>query len=136
MSRFARTCSGKGYVPTDKGAKRTFRDAETGVRIEFLVTGEFPGDGKPKPVAFPDPSAVAVERDGIDYVNLPALVEMKLASGMTHPGRLKDLADVQELIKALGLEGGFAAQLSEYVRPKFLELWQATRTPQDDGRRD
>jgi hypothetical protein len=31
--------------------------------------------------------------------NLPTLIELKLASGMTNAGRLKDLADVQELIK-------------------------------------
>ena len=34
---------------------RNLRDVETGVRIEFVVTGEFPGDGIPKPIDFPDP---------------------------------------------------------------------------------
>jgi len=33
------------------------------VRIEFLVSGQYPGDGKPKPVAFPDPADVAVKID-------------------------------------------------------------------------
>src|SRR3990172_6357648 len=40
---------GLGYVPLFKGS-RNLRDAEAGVRIEFLVAGEFPGDGRPKPV--------------------------------------------------------------------------------------
>src|SRR5678816_2393653 len=44
-----------GYVPPFKGSKH-LRDTTTGVRIEFLVSGQFPGDGKPKPVAFPDPA--------------------------------------------------------------------------------
>ena len=75
------------------------RDTESGVRVEFLVTGQFPGDGKPKPVAFPDPARVAFEKDGVKYLSLPALIELKLASGMTNPVRLKDLADVMELVK-------------------------------------
>ncbi len=36
-----------------EGAQKTFRDSETGVRIEVVTTGEYPGDGLPKPVAFP-----------------------------------------------------------------------------------
>ena len=44
---------GLGYVPPFSGSKN-LRDAEHGVRIEFLIAGEFPGDGKPKPVAFPN----------------------------------------------------------------------------------
>ena len=95
------------------------------MRIEFLVTGGFPGDGKPKPVAFPDPAGCTVEIDGIRYLRLPTLVELKLASGMTNPGRLKDLADVQELIRSLGLTTEFARELHPYVRPKYEELLAA-----------
>ena len=82
---------GLGYVPPFTGSKN-LRDAEHGVRVEFLIAGEFPGDGKPKPVAFPDPATVGVEIKGVRYLSLPTLVELKLASGMTNPGRLKDLA--------------------------------------------
>ncbi|MFN8626997.1 MAG: hypothetical protein U0587_13585 [Candidatus Binatia bacterium] len=122
LRRFTATCSGRGYVPTHKGAKRMFRDVETGVRIEFLVTGEFPGDGKPKPVAFPDPATCAVDVDGIRVLTLARLVELKLASGLTAPDRLRDLADVQELIRSERLTARFAAQLDTSVQPKFREL--------------
>lgn len=121
-----RALDGLGYVPPFQGSKN-LRDAEHGVRIEFLVTGDYPGDGKPKPVQFPDPGAVAIERDGIRYLDLPTLVELKLASGMTAPGRLKDLADVQELIKLLGLPREYADRLHEYVRPRYHDLWDAAR---------
>jgi hypothetical protein len=117
---------GLGYVPPFTGSKN-LRDTEFGVRIEFLVAGEFPGDGKPKPVAFPDPAEVAVEIDGIRFLSLPSLVELKLASGMTNLGRLKDLADVIELIKARSLPAEFAQELNPYVREKYLELWQGLR---------
>jgi hypothetical protein len=117
---------GLGYLPPFAGSKN-LRDTQYGVRVEFLIAGEYPGDGQPKPVAFPDPAQVAVEINGVRYLSLPALVELKLASGMTNLGRLKDLADVQELIKALTLPSNFADQLNPYVRDKYLELWQGIR---------
>jgi hypothetical protein len=123
---------GLGYVAPFAGSKN-LRDTKTGVRIEFLLAGGFPGDGKPKPVAFPDPATVAVEKDGIRYLGLPALVELKLASGMTAPHRLKDLADVQELIAALRIPKSFADGLNPYVRDKFLELWQAVDASNADN---
>ena len=120
---------GLGYVPPFLGSKH-LRDVETGVRIEFLVSGAFPGDGKPKPVAFPDPAEVGVDRDGITYLSLPALVELKLASGMTGGShRLKDFADVVELIKVLSLPAAFAEQLNPYVRDRYAELWDDLQKP-------
>lgn len=116
-----RSLSGLGYVPPFAESKN-LRDTATGVLIEFIVAGQFPGDGKPKPVSFPKPDEVAVDIDGVRYANLPTLIELKLASGMTNPGRLRDLADVQELIRALRLPGDFAEKLNAYVRGKFAEL--------------
>jgi len=46
---------------------------------------------------------------------------------MTAPGRLKDLADVQELIRLLRLPADFAEQLQPFVRAKYAELWQAVQ---------
>ena len=57
---------GLGYLPPFTGRKQ-LRDTESGVRIEFLVTGEYPGDGRPQPISFPDPSAVAVEMRGFAF---------------------------------------------------------------------
>lgn len=118
---------GLGYVPPHRHSKH-LRDTELGVKIEFLTTGDYPGDGKPKPVAFPDPTAVSIEMDGISYLNLRTLIELKLASGMTNPGRLKDLADVLELIKLVNLPADFTEQLNPYVREKYSELWKQART--------
>jgi hypothetical protein len=117
---------GLGYVVPFVGSKN-LRDAENGVRIEFLVTGAFPGDGKPKPVAFPPPDSVVESHEGIKYLTLTALVELKLASGMTNPLRLKDLADVLELIQVLSLPRQFADGLNPFVQEKFRELWTLTQ---------
>jgi hypothetical protein len=118
---------GLGYVPPFSGSKN-LRDAEHGVRIEFLITGEFPGDGKPKPVAFPEPNDAGVAIDGIRFLSLSKLVELKLASGMTGGvHRMKDFADVVALIEARRLSAEFATELNPYVRDKYLELWHGVQ---------
>jgi hypothetical protein len=114
---------GAGYLPPFAGSKQ-LRDTETGVRVEFLVTGNYPGDGKPKPVVFPDPAGITTDVDGMRVIQLPTLIELKLASGMTGLGRMRDLADVQELIKSLNLPEDLALELDPYVREKYRELWR------------
>jgi hypothetical protein len=117
---------GLGYLPPHQRSKH-LRDTDLGVRIEFLTAGDYPGDGKKKPVAFPDPTAVSFESDGISYIKLPNLIELKLASGMTNPGRLRDLADVLELIKIRKLSVDLAGELNPFVRAKYLELSAVAR---------
>ena len=56
---------------------------------------------------------------------------MKLASGISAPHRLKDLADVQELIKIKKLDADFANKLDPYVRAKYVELQEAVRNSED-----
>ncbi len=119
---FHRELIGLGYVPAFPGAKKRLRSTKDGVNIEVMTSGEYPGDGKPKPVTMPEPALASIEIDGMQIVTLEKLIELKLASGMTASDRLKDLADVQELIKIRGLQKDFAERLNPYVRDKFLEL--------------
>lgn len=126
LERLKHACLGRGYVEKFPGS-RGLRDAENEVSIDVLIAGEFPGDGLPKPVAFPDPAQVAVEGERFRILPLPTLVELKLASGMTAPHRLKDLADVLELVRAAQLPAELAADLNPYVREKYLELWRAAQ---------
>ena len=123
LQEIHRKLEGLGYLPPFEGS-RHLRDTENGVKVEFLVAGGFPGDGKPKPVAFPDPAKVGVVIGGIRYVVLETLLEMKLASGISNPGRIKDLGDVQELIKELGLKLELGAALNPYVRQEYERLWK------------
>ncbi|MBI4468446.1 MAG: nucleotidyl transferase AbiEii/AbiGii toxin family protein [Acidobacteria bacterium] len=131
--QFVTGFEGRGYLPVFTGAQRRFYDTETRVEIDVVVEGEYPGDGRPKPVSFPDPAGVSMELDGIRVVKLEKLIELKLASGMTAPHRLRDLADVQELIKVRGLGADMAEQLDPYVRTKYLELWQAVSQAEGSG---
>jgi hypothetical protein len=117
---------GLGYLPPFAGSKQ-LRDTENGVRIEFLVAGQYPGDGQPKPVAFPPPEQARCVIQGIAFLTLPRLVELKIASGMTAPGRLRDLGDVEALIQQLHLPQDFADQLHPYVQDKYKELWKGVQ---------
>lgn len=121
---------GLGYLPPFQGSKN-LRDTENGVKIEFLIAGEFPGDGKPKPVAFPDPEQAGVDLDGVQCLSAPYLIELKLASGMTGGlHRMKDFADVIALIKTVRLPRALAEQLNPYVRDKYLEFWDGIQVPE------
>ena len=128
LDAFKSRCVGLGYRPAFANARKNFRNTETNVRVEFVTTGEYPGDGKPKPVAFPDPALVAVTIDKARVISLPKLIELKLASGMTNRARLRDLADVQDLIATLELSESLAESLDPYVRPTYLDLLHAIRT--------
>jgi hypothetical protein len=124
LEQFQKTLVGRGYRPAFSGATKKFRSTAENVPVEIITTGEYPGDGKPKAIQFGDPSESVVVIDGVRTVTLEKLVELKLASGMTGSGRLKDLADVQELIRARALPRGFSEKLHEYVQAKFIELWE------------
>ncbi len=134
IEKFIERCVGLGYVQAFPGARKSFRDTVSQTTIEVLITGEYPGDGKPKPVAFPDPAVASVEIDGIRVITLQKLIELKLASGISASHRLRDLADVQDLISALKLTLEFAEQLDESVRAEYHKLWQGAQSaPPGEG---
>jgi len=125
LRRIHQELEGLGYIKPFAGSKN-LKDTQNKVRIEFLIAGQYPGDGKPKPVAFPDPQQASVEIDGISYLKLPVLIELKLASGLTNPLRMKDITDVLELIQILSLPRDFVEQLDPFVRSEYLRLWDLT----------
>ncbi len=102
-------------------------DTENGVPIHFILTGEYPGDGRLKPVVFPDPAVAAVRGERVALLPLLTLIELKLASGISAPHRLKDLADVLELVRILDLPEETAEDLHPYVREKYREIWRAAQ---------
>lgn len=125
LEKFKNELVGRGYRPAFEGATKKFRTTQENVTVEIITSGEFPGDGKAKPVQFPAPNENQIEIDGVKTLTLEKLIELKLASGMTAPHRLKDLADVQELIKLKRLPAEYAEKLNPFVREKFLELQKA-----------
>ncbi|MBI1785473.1 hypothetical protein HYR69_10050 [Candidatus Sumerlaeota bacterium] len=102
---------------------KNLRDTESGVKIDFMVTGDYPGDGMPKPVAFPDPDDVAQTIKGHRFIPLAKLFELKLASGLTNPLRAKDIGDVQEAVKVLRPPLSLADEMNPFVRDNYIEIW-------------
>lgn len=128
LARFKELWLGRGYVEVRSGGKPV-RDAETKVKIDFLIAGDYPGDGKPKPVAFPEPRTASVRQGDYCVLSLSKFVELKLASGMTAKDRPGDFQDVIRLIRSQRLGLDFAEQLDPYVREKYRELWDAATNP-------
>ena len=130
LELFRERLIGRGYRPAFNNATKKFRTSDN-IPVEIITSGEYPGDGLPKPVVFPNPEDFSVVIDGVRTITLEKLIELKLASGITAPHRLKDLADVQELIKVKRLGAEMADQLDESVRAKYLELHEAVSQAPD-----
>jgi hypothetical protein len=98
LEEFRRRFVKKNYQPME-GRSRRFVDRENDVMVHFLVTGMFPGSGEPGPIAYPAPAEVGEVIEKVSVVNLPTLIELKLAAR-----RYKDFGDVVELIRANDLD--------------------------------
>jgi hypothetical protein len=116
---------GRGYLPQFPGARKKLRDTQTGIPVDFITTGEYPGDGKPKAVRFPDPVENSLEIGGKRVITLEKLIDLKLASGLSVIHRLGDLGDVQKIIEALNLPLELAEKLDPSVRDTYVSYWHA-----------
>jgi hypothetical protein len=130
LARFKAAWLGGEYVEPTPGLKAV-RDTAHDVRIDFLLTGDYPGDGAPKPISFPDPTTRTAEADGFRVLDLDTLIELKLASGMSAAHRGQDLVDVMELIRARSLPIDHVERLDPWVREKFRELWRLAQVRDD-----
>jgi hypothetical protein len=104
------------------GRPRRFLDPVTGITFDFVVTGMFPGSGKPGPVAYPDPLDVATTIRDLPVVNLATLIQLKLAAR-----RHQDFADVVNLIGVHKLDESFQDQLAPSVRGDYIECIEEKR---------
>lgn len=111
---------GRGYVEKFQGS-RGLRDTEFGVDV--ICVGDYPGDGQPKPVRFPDPTEAELV-GSIRLLPVHRFIELKLASGLSAEHRMKDLVDVQELVKSADLPLELADALDPSVRPEYEKRWR------------
>src|SRR5438552_11254657 len=64
LQKFRDQLVGRGYRPAFSGATKQFKTSADNIRIDVVTAGEYPGDGKPKPVVFPDPNEYSQEIAG------------------------------------------------------------------------
>lgn len=107
------------------------RDAATGVRIDFLLTDQWTNGGG-QVVSFTPNEEQCCQVDGITFLRLQRVLEMKLLSGMTRRSRLRDLADAQAMLETLQLPRDFANQLHPSVQSKYRELWDVVQNNPGD----
>ncbi len=114
------------------GRSRRFIDPVTNLSFDILVTGGFPGSGEPGPIAYPDPADVSQLIDDIRVVDLPTLIQLKLAAG-----RYQDFGDVVSLIRENLLDESFQQRLAQSIRADFIEcLEEVRREDEYEARRD
>jgi hypothetical protein len=111
-----------GTFSSVAGRSRRFIEPSEGVQFDLLVTGLFPGSGKPGPIPFPDPTVVAQTVRDVRVANLKTLIELKLAAH-----RYQDFADVVSLIRANDLDESFMSQLHLSVHKDFIECLEEKR---------
>jgi hypothetical protein len=100
------------------------RDGD-GAAVRILLAGR----GAATSVRFPHPQGNSVRIDGKQYLDLPRLVELKLASGLAAPDRLQDFADVIALVRSNALPQDYEERLHVDVRAKYRELWALAQRP-------
>jgi len=121
LEQFRQKLTAKAYEPVE-GRPRRFTERKSGVQIDVLVTGKYPGSGKPGPFAFPDPTQASQVIDDIKVVTLPQLIQLKLAAR-----RYYDFGDVVFLIRVHNLDESFMEQLHPSVHRDFTECLEEKR---------
>lgn len=121
LERFRKQFVGKTYDQVE-GRPRRFVERRSKVGVDVLVTGLYPGRGKSGPFPFPDPAKVSEEIEDVKVVNLPQLIQLKLAAR-----RYYDFGDVVFLIRVHNLDESFMANLHPAVHRDFIECLEEKR---------
>jgi hypothetical protein len=92
----AASVGGFEVPPRGVGMWPSLRHKESDIRVDLLPEGATPGSSsRPAPTTIPHPSRLGARPGALRYIDLPGLVELKLAAG-----RVRDESDVVELILA------------------------------------
>lgn len=98
IDEFLRVAAVAGFdvLPMLPGIWPKLRHKDTGIQVDILPEGERPGTRtRPAPTLIPHPQRVGGAPGKLQYVSLPALIELKLAAGRT-----RDQSDIIELLRA------------------------------------
>lgn len=105
-----------------EGRPRRFVEHQSGITVDVLVTGRYPGSGKPGPIRFPHPEEAGEEIEKIRVLKLPQLIQLKLAAR-----RHYDFGDVVLLIRTHDLDESYLEKLHPSVHQDFIECLEEKR---------
>lgn len=97
IDEFLRIAQVAGFdsLPTIPGRWPKLDHKETGIKVDILPEGARPGTvSRPAPTTIPHPSRLGASGASLQYINLPHLIELKLAAA-----RAQDVADIVKLIQ-------------------------------------
>ncbi len=97
-------------------------DVTNQVPIDIVLTGQHPGRYGSSPIAYPDPATAAEAINGVRYIQLVWLIQLKLAAR-----RHRDLGDVAALIRVHNLDESFQEKLHASVHRAFVECLEECR---------
>jgi hypothetical protein len=98
IEEFLRAAAVGGFdvLPVQMGRWPKVLHRDTGIEVDILPEGGRPGAAsRPAPTTIPHPSRMGAAGPVLRYINLPSLIELKLAAG-----RARDESDVVELVRA------------------------------------
>jgi len=97
VDEFIRVATMAGFeaLPTIAGRWPKLRHKDTNIEVDILPEGGRPGTAtRLAPTVIPHPKELGAEGNSLRYIQLPALIELKLAAG-----RARDDSDIVELIR-------------------------------------
>ncbi len=121
LERFRQEILPRFYQQVE-GRPRRFMERKSGIGLDVLVSGHYPGKGTPGPIAFPDPEEASQELNKVKVIALPQLIQLKLAAG-----RYYDFGDVVFLIRVHNLDESFLKQLHPSIHQDFIECLEEKR---------
>lgn len=121
FDEFRRRFVPRAYDPVARRPRR-FLDRRHGITFDILLTGHYPGTGKPGPISYPDPAEVGETIENIRVVNLVTLIQLKLAAR-----RHYNFGDVVNLIRVHNLDESVLARLHPSVHQDFIECLEEKR---------
>jgi hypothetical protein len=134
IEEFLRVASVSGFEVLTQSSGRwpKVRHKQTDIKVDILPEGAHPGTAsRPAPTTIPHPAKMGASGTTLQYIDLPFLIELKLAAG-----RGRDESDVIELMrvnmdKVNSIRLHVAAVHPDYG-VKFDRLVQAAREQQDE----
>jgi hypothetical protein len=107
------------------GRSKIFNLHDPKARIEFIYSGEISGDGI-HGLKYVEPENIKKDFNKIPYISLIALIQYKLSAGI-YGERLKDFADIIDLIQKNNLKKDYGKNFRKDLKIKYEELWDSIK---------